>query len=217
MPGLTCVCESGDISHFNEEEKRTCEEISRKDTGLKTFSTSLAFALRGRLNNVFMGEKISSQVQCRSAILRLSLAMTPLQLCRSRFTYSPATGELKAANGTDVIQVERKTGRQSVDFFGRKKPATHVIWFYVFGVFPKKGMMIDHIDRNPANNKLNNLRLVSAGDNAVNNSRSGLRHLFIGNVNSDGESVFVGYFKTEKERDAAVARAEKALLEIKLV
>ena len=41
-----------------------------------------------------------------------------------------------------------------------------LVWFYVYGFWPKKE--IDHIDRNPSNNKLSNLREVSRKENAEN-------------------------------------------------
>lgn len=43
------------------------------------------------------------------------------------------------------------------------------IWEHHYGKIPYK-LMIDHIDQNPANNKLNNLRLVNKSQNAINQS-----------------------------------------------
>lgn len=41
-----------------------------------------------------------------------------------------------------------------------------MVWLYVYGVWPSR--FIDHIDHNPSNNRIVNLRDVSASDNMRN-------------------------------------------------
>lgn len=48
------------------------------------------------------------------------------------------------------------------------KPLTHFIWCYMTGQYPSKGVVIDHIDRNPFNNSWSNLRIVSQQQNSSN-------------------------------------------------
>lgn len=51
---------------------------------------------------------------------------------------------------------------------GHHKPLTHFIWCYVYGLYPTNTQVIDHIDRNPFNNSLSNLRLASQQENTAN-------------------------------------------------
>jgi len=53
---------------------------------------------------------------------------------------------------------------------GHHKQLTHFIWCYMTGEYPKKGVYIDHKDRNPLNNAWDNLRLASAQENSSNQS-----------------------------------------------
>jgi hypothetical protein len=48
------------------------------------------------------------------------------------------------------------------------KQVTHLIWFLCHGIWPSKGLVIDHIDRDPTNNRLSNLRLATQSQNMIN-------------------------------------------------
>jgi HNH endonuclease/AP2 domain len=53
----------------------------------------------------------------------------------------------------------------------RKKYMSHrLAWLYVYGSFPKR--LIDHIDGNPSNNKISNLRECTASENGRNQKMS---------------------------------------------
>jgi hypothetical protein len=56
---------------------------------------------------------------------------------------------------------------------GRYQQAHRIIWSFLNGEIPE-GMMIDHIDGNKLNNRIENLRCVSAQDNLRNMKRSRL-------------------------------------------
>lgn len=58
----------------------------------------------------------------------------------------------------------------NISFGGVKKQcrAHQIVWIYANGIYDKKNLMIDHIDRNRSNNKLSNLRLVDAKGNMEN-------------------------------------------------
>jgi hypothetical protein len=87
-----------------------------------------------------------------------------------------------------------------------------LIWVYHRGDIPA-GLVIDHIDRNPRNNLINNLRLATPYENACNTShpnKHGFRGVtkrknrWITTIKIKGEIIQVGSFKTLEE--AAEAR-----------
>lgn len=59
-------------------------------------------------------------------------------------------------------------------FKGRQYKEHRVIWFMHNGPIPK-GYMIDHIDRNPSNNDIENLRIVTNSENQRNIKAPGVR------------------------------------------
>jgi len=72
---------------------------------------------------------------------------------------------------------------------------------------------IDHIDRNPLNNNIENLRVVTNQENQWN--RDGKGHYFnkangkyMARIKVDGEHKYLGYFMTEQEAAAAYLNAK---------
>ena len=57
----------------------------------------------------------------------------------------------------------------------RKKRATHVIFYIMRGRYPMPGLVIDHIDGDPTNNRWSNLRECTVAQNMRNADRSGAR------------------------------------------
>lgn len=89
-----------------------------------------------------------------------------------------------------------------------------LIWLYVYGEFPSK--FIDHIDGNPSNNRLDNLREANNTENNWNkkmqsNNTSGYKGVdwnknmakWRAKASVDGKSVHLGYYSTPEE--AAIA------------
>lgn len=86
------------------------------------------------------------------------------------YNYEESTGEL-------VVKVKR-AGRPSsrapnsngyhVMMINRKKYYAHrLIWLYVYGEWPTEGMVVDHIDMDRMNNRIDNLRLLSRYENMM--------------------------------------------------
>jgi len=97
-----------------------------------------------------------------------------------RFHYDPETGDLIHKRGRFKGQVagtplEQNDGYRYLTL--GKDGKTHslvahrIIWLLVYGEVPPKGMVIDHIDGNPDNNRLNNLRVVPYNENSKNRGR----------------------------------------------
>lgn len=163
------------------------------------------------------------------------------------FTYNEATGELtwkrregtpkmvgnfnksyagKVA-GTKAYSEACKQGRPrgltvTVRGLGLRGEYAHrIVWEMHNGPIPK-GMMIDHINGNPFDNRLSNLRLANYCQNIHNSSiskrnNSGIkgvhydkaRQLWCAEVRANGKKYRLGRFQTKGL--AAVARAKAAL------
>lgn len=102
----------------------------------------------------------------------------------------------------------------------RKKYLVHrLAWLYVNGYMPENN--IDHIDRDPTNNKISNLREVSQGCNMRNrkklkNNSSGVsgvswnksRDIWVSTIRAGGKHRHLGYFKIFKDAVTARWKAE---------
>ncbi len=122
-----------------------------------------------------------------------------IERIRELLAYSPSDGAfywLKNRKGNpapragDVAGGTRPDGCRYIGIDGRRYYAHRVAWLLVYGPIPG-GMEIDHIDHNPSNNRISNLRLVTKSAN---------RH-----------TKNLGYFKNIDEAIAARKAAEVAL------
>jgi HNH endonuclease len=59
----------------------------------------------------------------------------------------------------------------SITFQGNVLRANRLAWFYMTGEWPSEGMVVDHEDGNPRNNRWKNLRLATSVENAANRRR----------------------------------------------
>lgn len=101
-------------------------------------------------------------------------------------------------------------GYISLILFYNKFMAHRLAWLYVYGKFPKK--FIDHVDGNPSNNAIVNLREASRSENAMNmrpfkNSTSKFKGVswsnkfnkWIACIVRNKERYFLGVFDSELE------------------
>jgi hypothetical protein len=95
--------------------------------------------------------------------------------------------------------------------------AHRLAWVYVNGDIPE-GLEVDHIDGNPTNNAIGNLRLATSSQQKQNksvqsNSRSGLKGAYYhacrtgkkwrSQIKVADRLIFLGYFETAEEAHAA--------------
>lgn len=98
---------------------------------------------------------------------------------------------------------------------GKDYQAHRVIWVLHNGDIPQ-GFVIDHIDRNPCNNDIDNLRQVSIQKNNLNRGNIQTNHEYLHKKNAGWQvSIPIGVFNTEQEaiiaRDQALAQLGIAL------
>lgn len=113
------------------------------------------------------------------------------------------------------------TGHVYVNFGGKMRKAHRVIWEMHYGPIPD-GMLIDHINMNGADNRLENLRLATKSQNGMNRrgnkgSKTGLKGVFLdtrdgmyqSEITVNRQRIYLGRYRTKGE--AAVAYAKAAL------
>jgi hypothetical protein len=151
-----------------------------------------------------------------------------LEKLRQHLKYDPETGEFTRLIGCRGRRAGDKAG--SIDsagyvqvmIFGKLYRGHRLAWFYVHGEWPKG--VIDHINGNPLDNRLCNLRDVTKAANQANRVRPerGNKTGMLGVVKR-GESKFLafitrgrrqkylGTFKTADEAHAEYIKARQEL------
>ena len=118
----------------------------------------------------------------------------------NRLTRSPravkgfVAGGPNKSNGYYRVLINRKTFQLS-----------RLIWIWHYGDIPHQ-MEIDHIDRNPANNKIENLRPVTKRQNEYNKPRQGCNYengKWRASIYDHGKNVYLGLYKTKEEAQQA--------------
>lgn len=153
---------------------------------------------------------------------------------RDRYKYDPETGVFShARDGRRKTRkgVVTKTGDRA-DFecgggyralsgpSGRQDiPAHRAAWAMTHGSFPAKSLVIDHINRQPCDNRISNLRVVTSAFNSFHSNRpsgrSGFRGVYWNNrsnkwtatIRVDGVRKHLGCFNSKGEAAVAYARA----------
>lgn len=143
---------------------------------------------------------------------------------RKNFRYEPDTGFLFWTEHAhrSVKNKQAKTrdrlGYIDVPFKGKKLKAHRIAWFLTYGNWPNQ--MIDHIDGNPSNNAINNLRDVSNQVNQCNrkkarsDSKSGLigalpyKGKWRSQIRRNGVVHYLGFFDTAVEANRAYMLAK---------
>lgn len=141
--------------------------------------------------------------------------------------YSPETGDFtwkvrtsRRINVGDVAGSLGGGGYLQIRIQSRLYQAHRLAWLHTYGVWPK--LDIDHINRNPKDNRLANLREVSHKQNQQNKSKSshntsGCQGVhwhkrdskWVAQIRHNYKPIHLGYFTTIEEAIAARKAAEK--------
>lgn len=105
------------------------------------------------------------------------------------FTYKESRGNRSAGATAGCLHY---TGYRYIELGGKSYAEHRLVWLYHFKKWPDNA--IDHIDRNPSNNKLDNLRDATTSENMRNRS--------IGKNNTSG-FLGVSYYSSTKKWKAA--------------
>lgn len=92
------------------------------------------------------------------------------QGARKDIIYLRETGAFLAPNGTR-IDYPLSSGYREVKYFGRKYVAHHLAWYKVYGYWPT--FIVDHINRDRGDNRIENLRESNAQLNQRNKGQKG--------------------------------------------
>lgn len=112
-------------------------------------------------------------------------------------------------------------GRVAIGIFGKHYLVHRIIWLHFYGEWPRKN--IDHIDGNPSNNRISNLRDVSQSVNMQNlkkankSNKTGYlgvsrkRNLYRAEIMLDRKKFNIGTYKTPEEARAAYVSVKRRL------
>lgn len=145
------------------------------------------------------------------AAMRSVTAWIPVEHIRDRYDYKPLTGELVVRRTGNVLKPFNRCQVQ-LNYRGDRiwTSLGRVVYAWYVGEWPEP--TVDHIDRDPWNNRIWNLRPATALQQAQNTS------VFNGGAHNDktgwrvrprirGERKSLGTFNTKEEAQAAYAAA----------
>ena len=97
-------------------------------------------------------------------------------------------------------QVGKRSGSEKdrfrrITLFGKPYPEHRLIWALYYKEWPSKEMVIDHINGDPFDNKIDNLRLVTHRENAMNRRLS---------CNNKSGVIGVHYYASRKQWQAQI-------------
>ena len=134
--------------------------------------------------------------------------------------YDPETGLFtwikQKAQKTKVGSIaghRNNLGYVKIKFDNKIYSAHRLAWFYVYKQFPVKSL--DHINRNPTDNRLSNLREASITENNQNTESKGycfhkLTNKWMARIMTNHKEVYLGLFTTEEEAREAYVKAKRA-------
>lgn len=147
------------------------------------------------------------------------------QRLREILDYNPQTGLFSWRGNIrhsrmrlgDPAGTTNRLGYVSVFIDGGHYLAHRLAWLYTTGEWPS--LFIDHIDGNPSNNALNNLREATQAQNCQNargkNARAGVkgayrkRNKWTSTIRVAGVNIHLGCFDTAEDASSAYAAAAK--------
>jgi hypothetical protein len=139
------------------------------------------------------------------------------------YTYRDGELERKESNnGKYFVGSVNSSGYLQTEHKQKVYMVHRIIWEMYNGEIPN-GMQIDHIDRNPLNNNIENLRLATQAQNQINstkpkNNTTGFKGVlatpngkFQARLGYKGKKLYLGLFDTAEEAYECVVEVTKEL------
>ena len=126
----------------------------------------------------------------------------------NRFTRGP-----RAVKGSNAGNINPSNGYWRVTIGGKTYQLSRVIWFWHHGDLDAS-KVIDHIDGNPQNNKIENLRLCTQQQNEWNKAAKGCtfeKGKWRARYKHNGKSHHIGLYETQEEAQAAYLSVVKLI------
>ena len=153
------------------------------------------------------------------------LPLPPFEELQEYYTYEPETGNLvlkKSRCNADKEKVGKPIGSLGgpprrktwlIKHKGKSYYISRIAWFLMTKTDPGD-LLVEHKNRNPKDNKWENLRLANPAENNYNKISVGYSQrkdtkMYRVRVTLDKVRITVGNFKTEKEASQAAAEAKK--------
>lgn len=152
--------------------------------------------------------------------------MTDYELAHTLFTYDPLIQGLRRRIGRgpsragDIAGSDNKLGYFRVNFNGRLKLCSHVVWLMHNRQWPER--QLDHINRITTDDRIENLREVTQSFNIQNqvgarkNNKAGFRGValdkgkFKATITLNNKQIWLGRFNTAEEAHAAYLKAKQS-------
>lgn len=138
------------------------------------------------------------------------------------FIWVKKTSPKSRVNIGEIAGNLNNDGYRRIKLNGKKYQEHVLVWFYHYGKFPNE--FLDHVDGDKANNRLENLRECSQGENNRNraiasNNTTGFRGVtfckqngkFKATAHFNGEKIHLGYYITDLEASDVVEYNTKLL------
>jgi len=162
-------------------------------------------------------------------MLKINEGVLPYELAVTLWEYDSSTGIITwkinkgSARVGDIAGCPATSGYRQVRYRQRLYYAHRLAWLLYYKRWPDSTLVIDHIDGNKINNKIENLRECTIRQNKQNstlykNNALGIkgvrfiaeRNSYVARIYLKGQAIFLGYFRTAEEaRDAYNIKAEE--------
>ena len=130
-----------------------------------------------------------------------------------KYSYNPFTGTLHRRDNDRPLRGNRCNRSHQLSIHGTARhPYGVVVFAWINSRWPIQSMEIDHIDRNPFNNRCNNLREVTRRQNMQNTRRAkggAYRHkkMWTATIFIQGKTHNLGSYSTETQARTAYLTA----------
>ena len=109
-----------------------------------------------------------------TSIMTQALPLPPLEVLQNKFDYNPETGILTYRDTQRPAGYTNGRGWLRVKIAGKHYKVHRIAWKMHYGEDPANGLQMDHINRQRSDNRICNLRVVTAKENVSNSDKAPL-------------------------------------------